>query len=108
MDKREARREFKLRKTPKGVFAVRCTATGEVWVGGSTHLDSAKNGLWYQLRNGLHRNQRLQAAWNARGEAAFAFEIVEELDPELAPLLVGDTLGERSQHWLKAMGAAAV
>jgi hypothetical protein len=27
MDKREARKEFKSKKTPKGVFAIRCAAT---------------------------------------------------------------------------------
>ena len=73
MDKRAARREYKLKKTPKGIFAVRCKATGEVWVGASTHLDSQVNQIWW----GLHRNKPMQAAWNAHGEDAFAYEVLE-------------------------------
>jgi hypothetical protein len=32
-----------------------------------------------QLRSGRHHNYRLQAAWNAHGEAAFRFAVVEHV-----------------------------
>jgi hypothetical protein len=41
----------------------------------------------------------MQAAWNAHGEAAFAYEILETLDDDTAPLLLRDLLEERRQHW---------
>jgi hypothetical protein len=99
MDKRAARQQYKLKKTPKGIFAVRCHATGEAWVASSTHLDSEANRIWFELRAGLARNKSMQAAWNAHGEAAFAYEILETLDDDTAPLLLRDLLEERRQHW---------
>ena len=85
MDKREARKEFKLRTTPKGIFAVRCLASGDVWVSATDHLDSARNGVWFQLRNGLHQNKTLQAVWNAHGEGGFEFEVLETLPEDVSP-----------------------
>jgi len=105
MDKRAARKEFKSRKTPKGVFAIRCAAAGKVWVSASDHLDSARNGIWFQLRNGLHQNKSLQAEWNARGEEAFAYEVLETLDDDVSPLVLKDVLLERQRHWEKTLGA---
>lgn len=105
MDKREARKQYKLRKTPKGVFAVRCPAAGSAWAGASNHLDTEKNGLWFQLKQGSHLNRVLQAAWNAHGEAAFRFEVLETLDDDVNPLLVKDALRERLEHWAKELGA---
>ncbi len=108
MDKREARKAYKTRITPKGVFAVRCKSSGEVWVGASDHLDTAQNGVWFQLRGGLHRNPQLQAAWNAHGEAAFEFERLEQFDDDVSPLLLGDLSQKRRKHWEKALSAAVL
>jgi len=58
MDKREARKEFKARIIPKGVFALRCMGSKDVWVSGSDHLNSEQNGLWFMLRGGLHFTTR--------------------------------------------------
>jgi hypothetical protein len=107
MDKRAARKEFKSKKIPKGIFAVRCTASGEVWVGASTHLDSERNSLWYRLRNGLHQNKPLQAAWTLYGEPAFEYKALETLDDDIAPLLLKDALSERQKHWTGELHASA-
>jgi hypothetical protein len=106
MDKREARKAYKSRVTPKGIFAVRCKTSGEVWVGASDHLDTAQNGMWFQLRGGLQRNPQLQAAWNAHGEAAFQYEVLEKFDEEVSPLLLGDLTKKRQKHWEDILGAA--
>ena len=106
MDKREARKACKSRVTPKGIFAVRCKTSGEVWVGASDHLDTAQNGMWFQLRGGLHRNPQLQAAWNAHGEAACQYEVLEKFDEEVSPLLLGDLTKKRQKHWEDVLGAA--
>ena len=106
MDKREARRAFKLKITPKGVYAVKCSASGETWVGASTHLDSQQNGAWYQLRNRLHQNKNMQAAWDAHGEAAFTYQVLETLDDDVPPLLLRDSLAERQKHWERELAAS--
>ena len=38
VDKREARRLYKEKKTPLGIFVLRCRAAGESWVSASNHL----------------------------------------------------------------------
>ena len=106
MDNREARKAYKSRITPKGIFAVRSKISGEVWVCASDHLDTAQNGEWFQLRAGSHRNPQLQAAWKAHGETAFEFEILETFDAKTPPLLVGDLSKSRRQYWEDALRAS--
>jgi len=108
MDKRQARKEYKERKTPKGIFAIRCAGASEVWVGASTHLDSERNGIWFQLRLGQHQNKRLQAEWNAKGEEAFTYEVLETLDDDVVPLAIKDELRERQKHWVKELRASGL
>ena len=99
VDKREARRLYKEKKTPMGIFVLRCRASGESWVSASNHLDTARNGLWFQLRLGSHLNKRVQESWNTHGEPAFEYEILETLEEDIPPLLVKDTLAARQKHW---------
>jgi hypothetical protein len=109
MDKqsrRQAIRDYKERKAAPGVYAVRCAATGEVWVGGSRNLDAQQNSLWFGLRTGGHVNRAMQAAWTAHGEAAFSFEPLERIeDEDLTPLGRTDVIKARERHWLAALGA---
>jgi hypothetical protein len=66
--RKDAARKFKARKPPCGVYAVRSTTTGQVWVGSFANLEAMRNRLWFSLRQGLHRDRKLQAEWNAHGE----------------------------------------
>lgn len=83
VNRKEAAKEFKSRKVPKGIFAIRCRTTGAVWVDSSPNLDATRNGAWFQLRGGLHRDKELQREWNACGGEAFDFEVLEMLDHNL-------------------------
>jgi hypothetical protein len=103
-DKRELRREAKLRTIARGVFAVRCAVSGEVWVGAGD-LNSSKTGTWFMLRNGMHYNKLMQAAWNSHGDSTFHFEVLASLEEDLSPLLVKDSLREGQKHWIKELGA---
>ena len=58
--------EYKDRPTIAGVYAVVCTATGQVWVGQSRHIETRQNGLWFTLKTGGGRDPSLQAALAAR------------------------------------------
>jgi hypothetical protein len=103
--KREAISKFKEHKPLLGVFAVRCTATGQVWVGSSRNLGAGKNGIWFALRNRSHRERGLQDVWDEHGESAFEYEILEKLEGEVAPLAVTDLLKERKRHWMLQLNA---
>lgn len=96
---------YKERKTAAGVFAVRCAATDQAWVGESRHLDTQQNGLWFALKHGSCLNRGLQAAWTAHGEDAFRFEPLERLADELSPYLLRTTLKERGGFWRTKLGA---
>ena len=106
--KKAAIREYKNRKTPRGVFAVRCSATGQLWVGSSLNLDGARNGLWFQLNHGSHRNHALQSAWNGHGEPAFHFEVLEQLDDDVAEFAMRDLLKEKHRAWVAELNAQPV
>lgn len=92
-----------------GIIAVRCAATGDAWVASSRNLKNRQNGIWFSLRQGNHPNRALQAAFNAHGEAAFSYEVVETLpDEELTLYLLGALLKERAAAWRLRLGAGAL
>jgi len=103
--RRESIRQFKERKSLLGAYAVRCTATGRIWVGVSRNLDATKNGCWFCLRSGLHTEKSLQQEWNTQGESAFQYEILDALDNDVHPLEVEDLLKEKKSTWVARLGA---
>lgn len=96
---------FKELKPARGIFAVRCAATGQVWIGSSPNLQAWRNSLWFSLRSGGSPNKTLQREWDARGEAAFSYEILETLDDEVPALLLGDVLKEKKLGWIAKLSA---
>ena len=106
--RREAIREYKERKPVRGAFAVQCSATGRRWVGSSMNLEAARNGLWFSLRLGNHRDETLQAAWTQYGEQDFQYEILEKLDDDVPPMSLKDLLKEKKSHWVARFGAEAL
>lgn len=100
--------EFKKKPVRRGIYAIRNTATGEQWIGSTPNLDAAHNREWFALRQGLHENKALQREWNAAGQEAFTYVVLEVLDPELADMLIHDTLRDRRKHWLAETGSKPV
>jgi hypothetical protein len=104
--RREAVQAYKEKKVLQGIFAVRCAATGETWLGMSRNLDAQQNSIWFSLRMGTHRNKPLQAAWKAHGEAVFSLETIEVVDTEkLSPYTREGLLKDRLAHFLGEMSA---
>lgn len=91
--------DYRNRKTRRGIFAVRCTPTGRTWVGASPDLDAARNSTWFSLRTGAHRDAPLQAEWRTHGEEAFRYDVLEELEDDVSPLLVRDLLKSKKAEW---------
>ncbi|HTO39574.1 MAG TPA: GIY-YIG nuclease family protein [Rhizomicrobium sp.] len=107
--KREAARAYKERKTSPGIFAVRCTQTGDVWVGATRNLDTQQNSTFFTLRTASHTNKKLLAAFNQHGEDAFTYEAVEEIDAEdLTTYLLNAALKDREHHWRENLKAANI
>jgi group I intron endonuclease len=55
---------------------------GKYYIGSSTSFERRVWSHKYELKNGKHKNPKLQAAWNKYGEAAFVFEILETVAEE--------------------------
>ena len=105
VSRRELTRQYKELKVQAGVYAVRCVASGRTWVGNSRNLGATKNGLWFGLRAGLHRETSLQAEWNAHGEQAFEYEALEVLPEDTHALNVFGVLKEMKGKWVAKLKA---
>ena len=105
--RKELVREYRERKQILGIYAVRCEAAGKIWVAATKNLDRQQNGIWFQLRLSGHPNKAMTSAWKTHGEAAFEYEILEEVTDE-NPLLLDSLLKERAAHWLKQLNAEPV
>ena len=103
--RKQAIREFKEKKPLRGIYAVRCAATGQVWVGSSPNLGATQNGSWFALRLGSHFNRSLQKEWTLHGEPAFQYEILEKLDDDVTAMAVNDLLKEKKSEWVARAGA---
>lgn len=100
---------YKEKKPRPGVFAVRCTATGQVWVQAAANLENCQNGVWFPLKLGSHPNKALQAEWKIHGADAFVFEEVEALaEEDLSGWELTSKLKSRERHWREQLGATAV
>jgi hypothetical protein len=106
--RKEAIREYKERKTSRGIFSVRCAATDETWVDSAPNLDAVQNRIWFSLRHGNHSNKRMQAAWNEHDEQSFQFQIVEKFDEDVSALMLGDLLKKRKHYWMTQLNASTL
>ena len=79
MTRKELINEYKNTKFRAGVFQIRNTANGKLYVEGSVNLDKIWNRHRLELEFGGHRNTELQQEWKIYGESAFVFEILGEL-----------------------------
>ncbi len=109
-DRKQLVRDYKERKVAAGAFAVRCAPSGQAlaktWVEVSPNLHNRQNGLWFALRLGTHPNRVLQQAWADHGEAAFSFEVVEQLpDAERSQWELNNSLKDLSAKWRLALNA---
>jgi hypothetical protein len=99
---------YKERKSVAGIYVVRCTASGEGWVGQSPNLDTVQNRIWFTLRVAGNLNRALQKAWDDHGADSFVLEVVEQLEEDDLAYSRDALLKERLAHWRSALGAALI
>jgi hypothetical protein len=80
IDKKKLKEEYKTVVQPKGIFALRNTENGKVFLGSSLNLKNKDLTLKMSLNNGNHFNFALQEDWNKCGEDAFIYEVLETLE----------------------------
>ena len=81
MDKKELKNNYKQAIQPMGIYQIRNTINGRVFLGSAKDLRGIINSNKFQLKGGLHRNKELQKDFNDVGDKGFAFEIVDYLEP---------------------------
>ncbi|MCW2275978.1 GIY-YIG nuclease family protein [Rhodoblastus acidophilus] len=99
---------YKERKVASGVYAVRCMASGEVWLGQWVDLATIQNRLWFALRRDSHPKRELLESWRSHGEEQFSFEVLETLDDEPSPYIRAAKLKERAAHWRETLKAKPI
>jgi hypothetical protein len=87
IDRKKAIREFKERKTARGIYPVRCAA-----------LAGTRRASRRRAPGGLERAR----------QQAFTYEIVERLSDDESPLTLHNTLKEKRHYWLAQLGAQAL
>lgn len=107
VDRKAAVAAYKERKSPAGVFAVRCSASGEAWVGQAPDVEAIRNRIWFTLCQGGAGYRPLQAACAAHGLEALSFEVLERIEEDSALARVR-VLKERTAHWRVQLGAEAI
>ncbi|WP_406854659.1 GIY-YIG nuclease family protein [Alsobacter sp. KACC 23698] len=107
-DRKLAVNAYKKREVEGGIYAVRCVASGEVWVGGAPDLSKIQNRLWFTLRQGTNTHRSLQSTWNAHGAEAFSFEIIERLDAEEIGYVRDRSMRDRVVKWAEQLRAVRI
>lgn len=98
---------YKKRKVIGGVYLVRCTVSGETWIGACADVGTIENRIWFTLRLGSHPNKALQQSWSTNGAEAFSFEVLEHVDED-DPYFRNAQLDERAEHWRHRRNARRV
>lgn len=91
------------RRTPKdmGVYAIRNTVSGKLYVAASRDLRARINRHRMDLKTRSERVAGLQDDWNRLGAEAFEFEILDRLEPLDDPAYdPGEDLEVLEQLWL--------
>lgn len=89
-----------------GIFQIRNTANGKVYLESSVNLDKIWNRHLTELRFNGHRNKALQNDWNAQGEQDFVFEVLAEIEPHDDPRLNTKELKDLMQLYLEELKPA--
>jgi hypothetical protein len=101
IDRKELTRQYKTTPRTMGVAAVRHDASGKTFVFANLDIHALVNRYRTQLRFGGHPNKDLQQDWQAFGEAAFTFEVLDTLVPkETSEIAPAEELAVLEQLWL--------
>jgi group I intron endonuclease len=103
-ERADLKREYKESGRQAGIFRISDSVSGKVYLGSSLNLHGPLNKHRFMLKMGSHRNRALQADWNAHGEGAFTFEILEVVKEKDEPgFRVDDELELIEQIWIEKL-----
>jgi hypothetical protein len=107
-DRKELLRRYKEAPRPAGIYAVRNTVEGKALVGSSVNVPGMLNRQRFQLEAGGGPIREMQADWDRLGESAFAFEVLDTLEPPDDPAYdPAEDLAELLGMWIDRLGIPA-
>jgi len=63
-----------------GIYAIICVQTGKRYIGSAVDVFNRWRGHFYHLEKGNHHCSHLQRSWSKRGQSAFLFTLLEQVD----------------------------
>jgi len=82
MDKKELKNKYKQTLLPMGVYQIKNTVNGKIFIGSSKNLPGKLNSQKFQLDLGSHMNTELQNDYTNFGSDNFTFEVLDYLEPK--------------------------
>mgnify|MGYP001205260714 CR=1 FL=1 len=108
-DRKALLRAYKESVRPMGVYRVHNTESGRAIVAATLDLPAALNRQRAQLRMNGHPDKTLQKEWNASGDDAFVFEVLDTLEPIDEPGYdPADDLDALEKMWVERLAAEEV
>lgn len=81
MDRRKQLKQMYKRMRPDmGIFMIRSTTTGKVYLEATPNLKSSMNAGVFKLKMGMHRSRELQQDWKRYGEHDFSVQVLDTLE----------------------------
>lgn len=72
----DATKDYGAKVAVPGVYSITCKTTAGRYIGSTRDFKKRKSAHLSELRNGRHKNRRLQADWNLYGEEAFSVDLL--------------------------------
>jgi hypothetical protein len=99
----ELLQQYKEIKIEAGVYQIKNTLNGKVYVDGTPDLRSL-NGKTVTLNTGSHTNKLLQKEWAEFGQHAFVIEVLEILKPnDNQYVVLRDELKKLKEIWIEKL-----
>jgi hypothetical protein len=100
----EIKRTYKQNRPDMGVYQIRNTVNGKIYVGSSQNLEGTRNSRLFQLRMGkVVFNRELQKDLNEFGAESFEFSILSVLDKPEPGDNIEQSLASLELHWLEKL-----
>jgi len=80
--KKELAAAYTEQTRPMGVYQIRNTVNGKVWVASSMDLPGARNRLAFMKQAGLNSIHEIKQDWERYGGEVFVFEELDQIKPQ--------------------------
>lgn len=79
-NRKELKRLYKSRPAVGGVYCVKCSRNGRVWIKATKNMAGQLNSFRFSLSNGLCPSPELRTEWCKYGNESLTFTVLEELE----------------------------